>query len=162
MSRKEFQQFLPIFTIFTEVYAELHQETYEAKRDTRRRKPGGGQKGVLADIAQKLFFILYYWKVYPCYDVFGFQFGMDGSKACTNVHALWPVLKRALAKQDVLPAREFRSVEELRETFVGIAEFFIDATERPHVRPQDDKEQRKKFSGKKTPHGQKYHHSDCL
>jgi hypothetical protein len=147
MSRKEFQQFLPTFT---EAYEELRQETYEAERDTRQRKPGGGQKGALADISQKLFFILYYWKVYPGYDVLGFHFGMDGSKACTNVHALWPVLKRTLTKQGVLPAREFASVEELREAFAGIAELFIDATERPHVRPQDADAQRKTFSGKKN------------
>jgi hypothetical protein len=82
MSRQEFQQFLPTFT---EAYEALRQEAYEANRDTRQRKPGGGQKGTLAGIAQKLFFILYYWKVYPSDDVLGFHFGLDGSRACTNV-----------------------------------------------------------------------------
>jgi hypothetical protein len=90
--------------------------------------------------------------VYPGYDVVGFQFGMDGSKAWTHVHALWPVLKRAFAKCEVLPEREFGSVEELREAFADIAELFIDVTERPHIRPQDDVEQRKTFSGKKQRH----------
>jgi hypothetical protein len=149
MSRTEFEQFLPTFT---NAYEALRQETYEAQRGTRQRKPGGGPKGKLVTMSQKLLFILYYWKVYPGYDVLGFQFGMDGSKACTNVHALWPVLKRALNKQDVLPRREFGSVEELREAFADIADLFIDATERPHVRPQDDEEQREKFSGKKKRH----------
>ena len=149
MARTEFEQFLPTFT---EAYEELRQEAYEAQRAIRQRKLGGGPKGKLPDMSQKLFFILYYWKVYPCYDVFGFQFDMDGSKACTNVHALWPVLKRALAKREVLPHREFASIEELRAAFADIAELFIDATERPHVRPQDDEEQREKFSGKKKRH----------
>jgi hypothetical protein len=149
MARSEFEEFLPTFA---EAYAELRQETYEVQQATRQRQPGGGPKGKLVTMSQKLLFILYYWKVYPGYDVLGFQFGMDGSKACTNVHALWPVLKRALAKNDVLPHREFGSVEELREAFADIAELFIDATERPHVRPQDDEEQRKKFSGKKKRH----------
>jgi hypothetical protein len=149
MSRTEFDQFLPTFT---EAYEEIRQKAYEAQRATRQRKPGGGPKGKLPELSQKLFFILYYWKVYPCYDVLGFQFDMDGSKACTNVHALWPVLKRALAKCEVLPKREFASVEELRTAFADIADVFIDATERPHVRPQDDEEQRKKFSGKKKRH----------
>jgi hypothetical protein len=62
------------------------------------------------------------------------------------------VLKRALDKSDVLPKREFASVEELRAAFADIAELLIDATERPHTRPQDDDEQRKKFSGKKKRH----------
>jgi hypothetical protein len=149
MARREFEQFLPTFT---DAYEELRQEAYEAQQATRQRKPGGGPKGKLPEMSQKLFFILYYWKVYPCYDVLGFQFDMDGSKACTNVHALWPVLKRALAKREVLPKREFGSVEELRTAFADIAELFVDATERPHVRPQDDEEQRKKFSGKKKRH----------
>jgi hypothetical protein len=149
MSRTEFEQFLPTFT---EAYEELRQEAYDAQRATRQRKPGGGPKGRLPEMSQKLLFILYYWKVYPSYDVLGFQFDMDGSKACTNVHALWPVLKRALTKREVLPKREFASVEELREAFADIAELFIDATERPHVRPQDADAQRKKFSGKKKRH----------
>ena len=149
MSRTEFEEFLPTFT---EAHVELRQEAYDAHQATRRRKPGGGQKGKLLTMSQKLLFILYYWKVYPGYDVLGFQFGMDESKACTNVQTLWPVLKRALAKGDVLPHREFGSVEELREAFADIAELFIDATERSHARPQDDEEQRKKFSGKKKRH----------
>lgn len=149
MSHHEFEQFLPIFT---DAFTELRQETYEAQRATRQRKPGGGPKGKLPEMSQKLLFILYYWKVYPCYDVLGCHFGMDGSKACTNVHALWPVLKRALAKSEVLPKREFASVEELRAAFADITDLFIDATERPHVRPQNDEEQRQKFSGKKKRH----------
>ena len=149
MSRTEFEQFLPTFT---EAYEELRQEAYEAQRATRQRKPGGGPKGKLPEMSQKLFFILYYWKVYPCYDVLGFQFDMDGSKACTNVQALWPVLKRALANSGVLPKRQFASVEELRDAFAEISDLFIDATERPHARPQNDEEHRKKFSGKKKRH----------
>jgi hypothetical protein len=149
MPQTEFERFLPTFT---EAYEELRQEIYEAERATRHRKPGGGPKGTLPAMSQKLLFILYYWKVYPCYDVLGFQFDMDGSKACTNVHALWPVLKRALDKRDVLPKREFVSVEDLRAAFADIAELFIDATERPHARPQDTEAQRKKFSGKKKRH----------
>jgi hypothetical protein len=149
MSEAEFHQFLPLFE---EAYKELLQEAYEANQATRQRKPGGGQKGKLPEMSQKCLFILYYWKVYPCYDALGFQFDMDGSKACTNVQALWPVLKRALDKSGVLPAREFASVEELRAAFFGITDLFLDATERPHARPQDDDEQRKKYSGKKKRH----------
>ena len=149
LSRKEFQQLLQTFTESDE---ELRQEAYEAVQNRRQRKPGGGQKGKLAAMDQKLFFLLYYFKVYPSYDVLGFHFGMDGSKACTNVQALWPVLKRTLRKRGVLPAREFASIEEFQEAFVEITELFIDATERPHTRPQDDEEQRKKFSGKKKRH----------
>jgi hypothetical protein len=148
-SPQEFQQLLPVFT---EGYAELQQEAYEAKKLTRQRKPGGGQKGKLKTMEHKLFFILYYWKVYPTYDVLGLQFDLDRSKACTNVQALWPVLERTLEKLEVLPARAFSNAEELRTAFEGIQDLLIDATERSHRRPQDEGEQRKKYSGKKKRH----------
>jgi hypothetical protein len=99
-----------------------------------------------------LFFILYYWKVYPTFDVLGDRFGFDGSKACTNVQKLWPVLERALKKLGVLPARQFTSVEELRAAFGDVEELFIDATEREVVRPQDTEQQQTTYSGKKKRH----------
>ncbi len=114
--------------------------------------PGGWQKGVLDTMDKTLFFILYYWKVYPTFDVLGDRFGFDGSKACTNVHKLWPVLEHTLATLGVLPARQFASVDELRTAFGEVEELFIDATEREVVRPQDAEEQRKTFSGKQKRH----------
>ncbi len=153
VSREEFQRLLPIFTTS---YQERQQERWGARKTTRQRQPGGGQKGKLPRMDLKLFFILYYWKVYPTYDALGFQFGLDRSKAYTNVQALWPVLERTLKKLEVLPARAFSSVEELRAAFGTVREVVIDATERAHCRPQDDTEQREKYSGKKTPYHQKY------
>jgi len=149
ISFDEFQQLLPVFT---ESYHELIQKRYESQQDLRQRKPGGGQKGKLPSMELKLFFILYYWKVYPTFDVLGFQFGLDRSKACTNVHSLWPVLERNLDKLGVLPARKFCCVEELRVAFGDVYDIFIDATERPHCRPKDQDEQQKKYSGKKKRH----------
>ena len=146
-SRKEFQQLLPVFT---ESYEELQHEAYEANKATRQRKPGGGQKGKLRTMELKLFFILYYWKVYPSFDVLGDRFRLDRSKACTNMHKLWPVLARTLKKLEVLPARQFTNVEEFREAFGAIDELFIDATERKVVRPQDVEQQHTTYSGKKN------------
>ncbi len=149
VSFSEFQQLLPVFT---ESYKELIQERYEAQWESRERKPGGGQKGKLPGMEIKLLFILYYWKVYPTFDVLGLQFGLDRSKACTNVHALWPVLERSLEKLWVLPAREFCSIEELKVAFGDVHDLFIDATERSHCRPTDEDEQKNKYSGKKKQH----------
>ena len=112
-----------------------------------RRKPSSVK---LKTMELKLFFILYYLKVYPTYDVLGFQFGLDRSKACTNMHALWPVLERTLETLKVLPARAFSSVDELRAAFGEVQDLLIDATEREHRRPQDDNDQREKYSGKKN------------
>jgi hypothetical protein len=149
VSREEFRELLPVFTAS---YEELIWEAYEQNKATRQRQPGGGQKGVLNTMDKKLFFLLYYWKVYPTFDVLGDRFGCDGSKAWTNVHKLWPVLERPLDKLGVLPARQFASVDELRAAFGEVDELFIDATEREVVRPQDAEEQRKTFSGKQKQH----------
>lgn len=149
VSRTEFQQLLPVFITS---YQELQQETYETEKATRQRQSGGGQKGKLPTMELKLFFILYYWKVYPTYDVLGFQFGLDRSKAYTNVQALWPVLERTLEKLEVLPVRSFSRVEDLQAAFEGLQDLLVDATERPHARPKDEGEQRKKYSGKKKRH----------
>ena len=147
MTRQEFDELLPVFT---ETYLAIRQEAYNKVQAHRQRQPGGGPVGKLDSIEQKLFFIVIYWKVYPSYEVLGFMFDMDHSKACTNVHALWPVLKRTLETLGVLPAREFPCLEDLREAFATVSELFIDATERPHARPQDEEAQREKYSGKKN------------
>jgi hypothetical protein len=136
--------------VFTTSYREVQQERYAAKQATRQRQPGAGQKGKLPTMSLKLLFILYYWKVYPTYDVLGCQFDLDRSKACTNVHALWPVLERTLKTLGVLPVRAFSSIEDLHAACGEIRDLIIDATEREHVRPQDDEQQRDMYSGKKN------------
>jgi hypothetical protein len=117
-----------------------------------QRKPGGGQKGKLPTIYDKLVFLLYYLKVYPTFDVLGAQFGMNRSKACENVHALRPILYKALQNLSVMPHREFTTVEAFREACEWIDDLLIDATERPHSRPSDDAKQKDLYSGKKKRH----------
>ena len=149
LSKEEFYKLLSVFAI---CYKEKQREKYEKEKDTRKREPGGGQKGRLDTPEKKLFFILYYYKVYPTFDVMGDRFALDRSKACTNVHKLTPVLAHALHKLGVLPKRKFDSVEEMEAAFAGIEDLFIDASERPHSRPKEDEEQKKKYSGKKKGH----------
>jgi hypothetical protein len=153
VSREEFRRLLPVFT---ESYEALLWEAYDTNRANRQRQPGGGQKGTFKTMDIKLFFILYYWKVYPTYDVLGDRFGVDGSKACTNVHKLWPVLERTLKKLGVMPIRSVAGVDELREAFQGVKELFIDATEREVVRPQDQETQQMMYSGKQKCHTVKH------
>ena len=136
---------------FTEVYHEEQQRAYEEglAAGKRQRKPGGGRKGKLASIRDKLLFLLYYLKVYPTFDVMGVQFGMSRSKACENVHKLMPILYKTLVRLDVLPYREFSSVEEFITACQGIEKLLIDVTERLHRRPQDGDQQSEMYSGKK-------------
>jgi hypothetical protein len=149
LSKQEFHKLLPTFA---ESHTEIQQENYAKNKTKRQRRPGAGQKGRLDTMRKKLFFVLYYLKNYPTFDTLGDRFALDRSKACTNAHKLTPVLCRALDKLGVLPQRKFNSVEEMEAVLAHIEELFIDATERPHQRPQDDHEQREKYSGKKKQH----------
>jgi hypothetical protein len=61
LSQAQFDYLLPVFT---DIYQAARQHTYEkgVAAGTRRRKPGGGAKGKLPTMAEKLQFVLYYYK----------------------------------------------------------------------------------------------------
>ena len=149
---------------FAQAYAEEKERIYQkqVQDGQRQRKPGGGQKGKLRTIREKLIFVLYYLKVYPTFDVLGTQFGMARSKACENLHFLYPILGQALISFGVFPYREFETVEDFRAACQDVETLLIDATERPHRRPVDNKKQEELYSGKKESHHQEYrdHHDE--
>ncbi len=149
VSRKMFEQLLAVFVLCYELY---QQEQYEKNKAKRKRKPGGGQKGRLNTMEKKLFFILRYLKSYSTYDVLGFEFDLDRSKACTNVQKIMPVLLKSLAYLNLLPEREFATAQELQEAWADISDLIIDVTERPHYRHKDYETQKSHYSGKKKQH----------
>lgn len=151
LSQEQFDQLLPTFTL---VYEETRQEIYAEGREagTRRRKPGGGAKGKLPTMSDKLLFVLYYHKTYPTFDVLGTQFEMARSKAHKNLHNLSPILHTTLVRLGMMPHREFKTPEELKAALDGIDQIIIDATERAFRRSQDDATQREYYSGKKRGH----------
>jgi len=75
---------------------------------------------------------------------------MSRSKACENVHFLFPILCKALTDLGVMPHRKFETLEEFRAAFQNIETLLIDVTERPHRRPSDDAKQEDMYSGKKN------------
>lgn len=104
-------------------------------------------------MADKLLFVLYYYKIYPTFDAFGTQFKMSRSKANENLHRLSPMLYETLVELGMMPAREFQDAEELKAALKGIDQIIIDATERFFRRPQDSDKQKEYYSGKKTTYG---------
>ena len=149
-----FDHLAQIEEAFGKVYREMKEQAYEKgkAKGERQRGPGGGKKGKLRTIRDKIVFLLYYLKVYPTFDVLGAQFGLSRSKACENVHKLAPLLHQTLAALDVLPHRHFHSVQELKKACEGLEQIIIDVTERRHQRPQDSSSQSELYSGKKKDH----------
>jgi DDE superfamily endonuclease len=145
-------QFDHLLSVFSDIYWATQQKTYEegVESGTRRRRPGGGSKGKLPTMAEKLQFVLYYYKTYPTFDVLGTQFEMARSKAHENLHKLSPILYDTLVHLDLMPYREFTTPEALKAALQGGDRLLIDATERAYHRSQDDAKQREHYSGKKN------------
>src|SRR5918911_2810526 len=111
----------------------------------------GGGNPKLPNVTDKLFFILFYYKVFPIQSAMGAMFGMSQSQVCTWSHILSPVLKRALGIERCLPERNPRKLKEALEA-CDMHDFIIDGTERERQRPSDPSEQKDFYSGKQKAH----------
>ena len=156
VSQKEFDRLLPEFTRSLE---SAQQQRYRQHQTQRRRRPGGGRKGALSLPELKLFFLLFYLKNYPTFDVLGSLFNISPSKAEEQVMKLIPILKQVEQHLHVLPHRHFKPVqnddqptENINQPTENINKIMIDATERPCCRPQHGRRQKNYYSGKKHAH----------
>lgn len=149
LNRKAFDALLPSF-----------EQAYEASRDAakpqRKRARGGGRKARLQSIEAKQFYILFYFKCYPTFDLAGILFDLDRSQTHEWMHELQPVLEAALGHELVVPERKLRSIEAFLEMFPGVERVMIDGTERPIQRPQEAEAQTQNYSGKKRRHTRKH------
>lgn len=144
LSPKELQALLPAFS------ESLVRQSFVVKpKAKRQRKLGGGRRGHLPTVMDKLVFILMYLKTYPTFDVMGFLTGRQRSKCQYSVANLLPVLEMALGKHLVLPERKISSPEEFFKLFPEIKEVFIDGAERRIQKPKNLKKRNKLYSGKK-------------
>jgi hypothetical protein len=152
LTLKEFQVLLPAF-------AHAYERTYPASRTQagkpRQRKAGGGRKGSLASIEQKLLLALVYQKMYPVQTLLGEVFALSQSRANRWVPRLLPVLKATLGNLDVLPARDPQPFARHEKPKSEAREFIIDGTERRRQRPQNPEKQALHYSGKKRVHSDK-------
>jgi len=142
----EFENLSPLFE-------QCLQEISSAK--PRLRTIGGGRNGVVPQCSDKLFFILFYLKIYPTYDLAGFIFGADRSRPCRWVAQFLPILEKVLQRKCVLPKRQICSVEEFFDLFPEVNDLFIDGTEHRVQRPKSNKNQKRRYSGKKKTHTRK-------
>jgi len=148
LNKKGFEQLLPAFR---KAYARTLAEREEQREQPRQRKAGGGRKGVLPTIEDKLVFILFYFRLYPIQVLQGFLFGMGQPQANEWIHFLTPILNQALGYEKQLPARQAKDIEQVLAACPDL-EFIIDGVERPIRRPKDQERQRQHYSGKKKHH----------
>jgi hypothetical protein len=157
LSQAQFDSLLPVFRAIDRA---AQQHTYEegSQSGTRRRRPGGGSKGKLPTMVEKLQLVLYYYKTYPTFDVLGTQFAMARSRAHEHLHKLSPILYDTLVPLELMPYGALATPEELKAALHGVDRLLIDATERAYHRSQEDAKQREHYSGKKTAYVEEHGH----
>ncbi len=149
VSKKDFQQ---LVVVFSECEQKIKNQRYEEYEDFYDRKPSTGGCPIFKTPSERLFLVLFYLKTYPSFDVLGFTFGCGRNAAHENVYKCLPILESTLADLDVLPKRQFDSVEEFIEFTKTYKDILADATERTHHRKKEQEEQKKYYNGKKKAH----------
>jgi hypothetical protein len=147
MNKEKFDE---LVIAFEKASIDLQEE--RLKNGEIKRIQSGGNKGFLDTFRKQLFFILFYLKTYVTFDVLGFHFGLSGGNAHDHVKQLLPVLERSLAILNMLPSRPPQSPEEFIQLIEKLDDIVIDCTECACVRPQDEEQQKAKYSGKKKRH----------
>jgi hypothetical protein len=149
LSQAPFDHVLPVFT---DRYQAAQQHTYErgVASGTRRRQPGGGSKGKLPTLAEKLPFVLSSDQTYPTFDVLGPPCAMARSKAHEPLPQLSPMLYDTLVHLALMPSRECATPEALHGALHGVERLLIEATARASHRSAEDAKQREHDRGKKN------------
>jgi hypothetical protein len=131
----------------------LRQAEYcKAWSHPRKQPPGAGHPYKLRTDAEKLFFLLFYYKVYPTFRLAQAIFSFDKRNVQLLKQFLEPVLFKAMGYQLELPKVRARYLDQIIEICPQLKEFIIDATERKIRRPKDKEKQEFYYSGKKKQH----------
>jgi len=149
LTDEEFQVLLPTFEKCSQL---LSPPKPKPRKRKKQRASGGGRKAKLADIGDKLLFILAYQKTAPLQTLHGLQFGLSQGRVNYWVHRLLPVVQMSLSQLGMKPERVGERVGDLIEGQEGGANLSLDASERLLQRPLNEDKQRAKYSGKKKTH----------
>ena len=152
LTHAEFARLLPAFAA---AYAGLYppDKTFDGKG--RQRQVGGGAKGALPQMEDKLLFLLVYQKTHPLQTMHGLQVDLSQSQTNYWIHHLLPVLRHALATLGVAPERDASRVATSPLALEGAPNGVLDGTERRRQRPTDAAQQKEQYSGKKKTHTDK-------
>jgi len=148
----EFARLLPAFAA---AYTVLYPPDKTLEGQPRQRHIGGGAKGVLSQMEDKLLFILVYQKTNPLQTMHGLSFTLRQAQTNYWIHHLLPVLQHALAALGMAPERDASRVATSPLALEGAPDMAIDGTERRRQRPSAPSQQQEHYSGKKKTHTDK-------
>ena len=145
LTPKEFRLLLPAFC---EVYEEARAGTTTQSGQPRQRTVGGGRKGQLQTLEQKLLFILVYQKASPLQTLWGEVLALSQGRVNSWVPHLLPFLQQALEVWEVRPERRPNKFAHQERGKQEAAEWSIAGTERRRQRPQSPAKQALHYRGK--------------
>src|SRR5436190_102498 len=134
LTHEEFARMLPAFAA---AYAVLYPPDKTWAGKVRQRRSGGGAKGILSPMQDKLLFILVYQKTNPLQTMHGLQFELSQPQTHYWIHHLLPVLQHALATLGMAPERDASRVATSPLALEGAPDGVLDGTERRRQRPTD-------------------------
>jgi len=144
LTHEEFARMLPAFAA---AYAVLYPPDKTWAGKVRQRRSGGGAKGILSPMQDKLLFILVYQKTNPLQTMHGLQFELSQPQTHYWIHHLLPVLQHALATLGMAPERDASRVATSPLALEGAPDGVLDGT--------DAAQQKELYSGKKKTHTDK-------
>jgi hypothetical protein len=114
----------------------------------RQRQAGGGRKGGLPEMEQKLLFILVPHKTSPLQSLWGEVFELSQSRVTEWIPRLLPIRKGAVDELGVLPEREPGHFAQSEPQHGERPDLISDGTERRRQRPTGPQKQAAASSGK--------------
>jgi len=148
-------EFETLLVAFEQGYENAYPAHQTVAGQPRQRRKGGGHKGKLKRMEDKLLFILIHEKTYPLQTMLGLQFGLSQGRVNEWIHRLTGVLQDALAHLQLTPERDGEAVQTSAQALEGGADLVLDGTERRRQRPSAAATQRDHYSGKKSLYPQK-------
>ncbi len=139
--KAEFDLLLPTFDTVDKEFEQIQR--------SKKKRNYGWRKSILQTWEHKLFFILYYLKVYPTYDEWWIAWWTHRSVIWDWICKYSPILKESLKRLWVIPPE---TKEEFQKKFWDSYDkkyIFIDWSERDISRSTDYSKQKKFYSWKK-------------
>jgi len=159
--RKNKEQFLSLTTLYPEEFDLLLSHfakewykfyriyTLEGKRRNKTNWNPQKDTRTLPTVADKLFFLLTYYKQHPLQQFHAASFGVSQPKVSLWVKHLTPLMEKALKKIGCLPCRDGSILGQFVEQFDEVEAINQDVVEQTMPRPTAEDAQKEMYSGKK-------------
>jgi len=143
------EKFDEIVPVFKRQLIKYHEDA----KPNRKKAVWWWQKWRLITVEEKLFFILFYYRIYPTLELIAFLFGMwSRGRAHERYTKLSVVLENTLWEKQVLPERKTSKLEQVIRNVPSIKDVFVDGVERQVQRPKKSRYQKKYYSWKQKKH----------